>query len=273
MAELYIRNWEDETTATNYPKTAHRKGDVLFVKPDGHSDNPNWQFSQEANTDKVVMIKCPEISFSEAVARSRPWRDDFGYTVLASNAGQGTYDIRIFEKTPGASGEHNITRTKIESFLSRWNCENLVFGTDGENYAEFRLPLWGAVRSVGFWDAPVVVDTTDFTLLQYSGSTGIGEFRAWVSDTPLVDEGSIVPWIMRRGGEVLTAQHPVYTFRMERTVLLQAFKDDVKRVVERTYRAHRYYVTQSVIDWILAQDNGPTVTLAQLETYLQDKAA
>jgi len=32
-------------------------------------------------------------------------------------------------------------------------------------------------------------------------------------------------------------------------------------------------VTQGTLDWIMAQGNGPTVTLEQLQTYLQDKAS
>jgi len=270
MAEIYIRNWEDETNTASHPKTAPRKGDVLFIQPDGHSDNPNWQLSQEANTDKLLMVKCPELSESAAEVYAALWKEDFGYTVLKDFPNQGRYDVVAFEKTPGVAGENNLTQEKIESFLSLWNCSEISFDN---NACYFSFLLWPASRSVGFWESVIVVSSVDFVLESYSGQTGWGEISAQVLDNPQITPATITANVTIRGGEVLEANHPYYRYRLHRSSLFEWFKRDVKKKAENLYRRHRYYVSQGTLDWILAQGNGPTVTLEQLLTYLIDKAS
>jgi len=268
--EIYFRNWEDSRAADN-PERASRKGDIVTVKPDGHSDNPNWAQSQEANTDKLLMVKCPELD--EAVGRpyKKPWQTDLGYQILASRPNAGEYDVRVYEKVPGAARQYRLTRDKIENFLDLWNCSNVSFGT---NRCDFMFRLWGAARSVGFWKREEIVAGTSFKLMSYDADTGLAEIRAMVF--PSVKPKAPIPRILYRGGEMVSAEHPFYVFRLNRSVVFEAFKRDIGKNIRRpkqsTYRKHRYCVSQNVLDWILAQGNGPTVTLQQLRNFVIDKA-
>lgn len=269
--EIYFRNWEDPR-AVDHPERASRKGDVVTVKPDGHSDNPNWAQSQEANTDKLLMVKCPQLDDVVGRHYKKPWQTDLGYQILAARPNAGEYDVRVYEKVPGAAGHYNLTRDKIETFLDLWNCSNVSFGA---NHCDFMFRLWSAAKSVGFWKKERIVAGTTFTLMSYDGDMGIAVIRARVSASVRPKEP--IPRILYRGGEMVSAEHPFYVFRLDRSVIFEAFKRDIRKNIRRPkqamYRKHRYCVSQNVLDWILAQGNGPTVTLQQLRNFIIDKAA
>jgi len=198
------------------------------------------------------------------------WLDDFGFTITQSSPEQGVYWIQVYEKNPGAAGANNLTAEKIQSFLYNWNCSNLTFST---NTCDFRFALYQAIQSFGFWRlGKGIVENADWELISYSASTGIGEIEMTIGDAPNIDTQIIVPIIELRGGTIVEAEHPVYRFRMERSTIRERFVEDIKKVAQKLYRRRRYCVSQNTLDW-LAENNGATVTLAQLQNKLIDKMA
>lgn len=275
MAEIYISNREDET-AQDKPHQLIHKGDLMFCHPDGFSDGTHWWQSAYADTSKFLFVKCPEMSDLQGAIYTSSWKDDFDYEILANRPAVGQVDLRMWERVPGASGEHNLTRAKVESYLSTWNCSNIDFGIDPDgNEVTFTFSLWGAVRSAQFWEvnADFIADLS-FELLSYNAETGIGEVRVDLSN---VSEDHLATTIGMhidmRDGEILELEYPTCRFRMHRSTLYQAFKADVRRILEKIYRPRRYYVEQSVLDWIADQGNGPTISRLQLQNHIQDKAA
>lgn len=267
--ELYFNKLEDPQQVEDFPEDARMFGDLATTKRDGFSDSAGWIGSAYSDTNKMIFVKCPEIGESEAQNMTRPWWDDFEYEVIQNQPNLGRYLIEVREKVPGAAGQHNLTREKIESFLTRWNCYNLTFNN---NSCRFVFDLDTAIRSVGFWQAVKVLSNSQISVLSYNGQTGFGDVEVRILNSPMVTADDVLPWIADRGGEILTAEHPVYTFRIHRAILRDRFKMDVRLAAQKPYRSRRYYVSSDTMAWIEAQGNGVTVTRAQLLANLLDKA-
>jgi hypothetical protein len=246
----------------------HKKTDIINYKPDGWSSHPNWAASSYPKD--FIVIKVPEITFAEAEASDhrKPWKDDFDYQVVATRPARGEYDLRIFEKNPGASNQNAITGakvTKVRNYLTAWGCSNFsLTATD----ANFMFSLWNAVRSASFWEVPLIGTKVSFALNSYSGTTGIGNITAtaiagqWGDQTEIQIGNLIVGKITERGGMMLSQIYPNFIFTIDRAILLARFRADVKFRTEQIYIRHQYSISQADHDTIIAAGGIVTITKA-----------
>jgi hypothetical protein len=226
---------------------------------------------------KFVIIECPEIvSRSEVLARE-VWRDSFDYEILDTRPAQGEYDVRVFEKNPGASGQNAISgakATKINGFLTRWGCENISIGTSD---ITFTFNLWNAVRSPEFWSVSAMqLANMSFDLVSYANGVGTINVTTLTQTEPkaIADMDRMVQRrVEGRGGTVTVFAHPVYTFTIERNEILTRFRQAVKQSAERIYMYQRYRFSKSIMDAAEAAGGSLTLTKSELLAALVDKMA
>ena len=249
----------------------HKKGDIINLKPDGWSDHPNWAQSAYpyANGGKFVLVKVPGLAVETALNYRNEWRDNFAYEIINANAQQGRYTVRVYEINAGASNQNGLTAAKIELFLTGWGCTDIAFTT---NSCEFTFSLWNAVRSPEFWNVQLIGTKAIFELISYSAATGIGRVQATITDEAITPR-QVEYKITERGGTIISSEWPEVVFEIERSNILQRFRDDVKRKAEQTYMRHRYAVSAAEVDAIIAAGGVMTITQAQLVSRLRDKQA
>lgn len=160
----------------------HKKTDFINFKPDGWSSHPNWAASSYPRD--FIVIKVPEIPIAEAESNDhlRPWKDDLDYEIVVTRPAVGEFDVRVFEKNPGAINQNSIAgvkATKIRDYLLAWGCSNFsLSATD----ASFTFSLWDAVRSANFWEVPLIGTKVTFALNGYVPATGIGTITVTAID-------------------------------------------------------------------------------------------
>jgi hypothetical protein len=244
-----------------------KRGMCVAMLPDGHT----W--GNLECLPKFVVIKVPGLTASEVEAYEglrKVWRDDLAYEVTAQNAAQGWYDVRVWEQAASPSGANAIDgakRTKIEGYLTRWGCVSIAFA---DAALSFRISLWNAVRSVEFWDITAAqMAEVSFELVSYT--SGVGTIKVTVPEAWKPEQ--ITRKVTERGGAITSASHPVYTFTIERGVLLSAFRQDIKRKAETTYMFQQHRILPSVMDQIVTDGGVATLTKTQLLNAVQDLAA
>jgi len=294
---LFKRNDYTHTDPEKDRRGVHKKTDFINWKPDGFSDFTHGRGPGSYLTDFVI-IKVPEISFSEAEASDhrKSWKDDLDYEITATRPAQGEYGIRIFEKNAGAIQQNSIAgvkATKIRDYLQAWGCS--AFGMSATD-ASFTFSLWDAVRSANFWDVPLFGTKVTFVLNSYSAATGIGNITVAVNQAAWLPMQKVDPVsgllrdmtqeeievqigdqitrkIIEKGGTVISQIYPNFVFEIERSDILTRFRADVKRRMEQTYMRHQYGISQADHDAIVAAGGIVTMTKAEFLGKLIDKMA
>jgi hypothetical protein len=257
MAEfLFKRNDYTHPDPEKDRRGVHKPGDCVGYRPDGWSAGPNWAASK--HPERFVVIKCPGITLTEAQAAdySKGWRDNFGYEVVSQNAAQGLYTVRVFETNVSATGKNAMTREKVEAWLMRWGCSNISVST---NSVQFDFALWAAVRSEGFWNIPLLGTKVSFTLNSYNSTTGVGNITATLLDST-IKIADAARKIEEQGGVVGTIAETTIQFTIERPVVLQKFRSDVKRALETTYKRHQHSISSTDLDTVVAAGGIVTVS-------------
>jgi hypothetical protein len=257
--EFLIKNFDDSNFDQDEDRSGCRKrGMVDAMMPDDHT----W--GRLECLPKFVIIKVPGLTASEVDAYEglrKVWRDDFAYEVTGQNVNQGWYDVRVWEQNASPSGANAIgatKRDKIEGYLTRWGCTNIAFA---DAALSFRISLWNAVRSVEFWDITALqLAEVSFGLVSYA--SGIGTIKVTVPQAWKPEQ--ITQKVIGRGGAITSAAHPIYTFTIERGVLLNTFREAVKLKGEQVYMFQRYRINQSTMDAGEANGGLITMTKAQL---------
>lgn len=250
----------------------HKKTDVINYKPDGWSAHPNW--AQSAYPVDFIVVKVPGMTFEEAQTsdHKKNWQDDFDYDIVATRQTQGEYDIRIFEKNPGAINQNAIAgvkATRIRDYLQAWGCSAFSMGAAD---ASFTFSLWDAVRSQNFWMVPLIGTKVSFSLNSYTPVSGIASITVLLLDETL-KLGHVVNKILEQGGTVTGQTENTVTFEIDRSVVLTKFRSDVKRRVQQVYMRHQYAIPLSDHDAIVAAGGIVTMTKAEFLGKLIDKMA
>jgi hypothetical protein len=234
----------------------HKPGDCVGYRPDGWSAGPNWAASK--HPERFVVIKCPGITLAEAQAAdySKGWKDNFDYEILSQNATQGLYTVRVFETNVSLTGKNAMTREKVEAWLMRWGCSNISVTTSS---VQFDFALWAAVRSEGFWNIPLLGTKVSFSLNSYNSTTGVGNITATLID-PSIRIVDTARKIEEQGGIVGTITETTIQFTIERSVVLQHFRDDVKRRLETTYKRHQHSISITDLDAVVSAGGIVTVS-------------
>ena len=274
MTEFAFKRYENRSDDPDEDRRGvHRKTDLFNYYPDGftlfsHGNGPGQYLND------FVFVKVPQITFAQAQAADyrKAWRDDLDYEVTATRPLQGEYDIRVFEKNAGAINQNAIAgvkATKIRNYLLAWGCSNFALSeTDGS----FTFSLWDAVRSANFWEVPLLVFAgLSFQLNSYSSTTGVGNITVTVPVE--VNPAEVIHRIEMQGGTVTVAIHPNYTFIINRDDILTKFKSDVKQRLEQVYMRHRYGISQTDHDAIVAAGGIVQLNRNQFLSKLIDKMA
>ena len=267
IREILIRNFDSTNPDPGLDRAGCRKRGICdAVMPEGHS----WGTAE--GLPKFVIIKC-NLTDAELAAYEgmrKVWRDVLDYEITATRPATGQYDVRIFETAAGVSSQNAITgakATKIEGYLTRWGCENIVVGT---NEITFTFVLWNSVRSVEFWDISASqLAEMSFTLNSYS--TPIGNITVTVPEATKPE--TVRQKITERGGTITTEVHPAYTFTIDHGTVLTNFRADVKRKAETTFMYQQHRIKSTVMDQIVAAGGVATLTKAQLIAAIRDMAA
>jgi hypothetical protein len=263
----------------------HKRGDIINIKPDGWSAGEHWhQSAYHPSQGKFVVVKVPGLTVEEIIHAREPWKDDFDYQIVATRPASGQYDIRIFEKNPGALNQNSISvakATKVRDYLLDWGCSNMSLGTHD---ASFTFSLWNAVRSKNFWEVPNISERVTFVLNSYSATTGVGSITTTVVQTAWgsfenktqaeIEKqigGQMDMHIQMRGGTVTSVVYPAFTFTIERSAILSKFREDVKQRLEQVYTRHQYHVSDADVDAVIAAGGVVTLTKTQVLAKLKDK--
>jgi hypothetical protein len=257
---IFKRSDYAHTDSDKDRRGVHKKGDFVNYKPDGWSDTPGWAQSQYPV--KFVVVKCPGISFEEAATADyrRAWRDDFDYEILGSNAAQGRYTVRVFEKNAGASNQNQITLNKVQAWLVKWGCNNISATT---NSVQFDFRLWQAAQSEGFWDVDNISAKAAFVLNNYNATTGVADITVTIVNES-TKVAAVSQRVVQQGGTVIETTATTVRFNLERSVVLAKFRSDVKHALEKVYKRHRYSISSAAVDAIIAAGGVVTYTKAQL---------
>ena len=237
----------------------YKKGYPVVVMQDGHT----W--GTEEALPKFIIVKCPEVTVEQCKQYIESWNDNFSYTVVSQDAAKGIYTVRVQNDTANVSGLNRITLAKVESFLTKWGCNNISFTSP---YVQFDFKLWAAVRSDGFWGKDNIDDFASFVLNSYNATTGIAVVTATVSN---ISENAILFRIKTRGGTLISHTGSVYQFSIERSAIFELFKAEVKSKMERTYCLRQYYISGADVDTIAGMGGVVTLTKTQLLDKLKNK--
>lgn len=232
-----------------------------------------WDTFTEIKLPKFVVIKVPGLTSTEMDVYQglrKVWQDNLDYEVTAQNANQGWYDVRVFETAVSPSGLNAIIgnkATKIQGYLSRWGCINIVLGS---NQIVFRFRLSAAVQSQEFWDISAEeLASISFSIDSYLN--GVGTITATVPQ--YADPNFVKLKIIQRGGTIISDVHPVYTFTIERGTLLQNFRNDLKRKAQKVYMYQQHRINQATMDAAVAAGGTLTMTKAYFLASIRDMAA
>jgi hypothetical protein len=261
MAEILFKSQSFTNIDPNIDRSGcYKKGYPVVVMPDGHI----W--GTEEGFPKFVIVKCPEITVEQTRNYINHWRDSFSYAVIATYPAQGRYTVRVTNSSESVTHINAITLDKIENYLLKWGCDTISFVP---YYVQFDIRLWNMVRSDAFWNVDNVSSKVIFELISYDSGTGIGRIKATV---PIAwPSNQVIGTIIDRSGTIISSAHPVYIFDIERSVVLEKFKMDVKNKIERIYCRRQFYVTEAVVDYIVNQGGIISVTKTQLLNYIKNK--
>ncbi len=265
--QLLIRNFDSTNPDPDLDRQGCRKrGMCDAVMPDGHV----W--GRLEGLPKFVIIKCAitDEDLAPYVGLRKVWRDALDYEVTGQNINQGWYDVRVFETASSPSGLNAIIgakASKIQGYLTRWGCINIVLGA---NQISFRFRLSAAVQSQEFWDVTAEqLAAVSFNIDSYTN--GVGTVTVTV---PQATKPEMVTYkILERGGAIVSAAHPVYTFTIERRTILQSFRSDIKRKAEQVYMYQQHRINEATMGAAVAAGGYLTLTKAELLAAIRNMAA
>lgn len=217
----------------------HYKGDIIGAFPDGHT------FGTLEGPPGFVIVGCP-VDVDTARAYLESWDRTIDYTVLSSNNGTGTYQLELFGNNVSTSGGAKITRDHVESFLTGWNSSVDSFG---DNSVIFTINLWQSLQSERFWETGVSAFT--FSLPSYDPISGV----AVVTVSGFTDDKQIASATRKIegcGGTVTGGDSTSVVFQINRSDVIQKFRDDVQQSARASYMRKKYYIDPAVVDQVLA---------------------
>lgn len=235
------------------------KGDICEIRASGTPFGGS-------EVDKYILVKVPDQPVSIAKNYRTKYKLEVSYEVLNRDLANDGYTIRM-TGNGNISGTTGLTREKIENFLESWGATNLQFA---QNQVDFDITIMAAISSSGFWDIDIAGVT--FNEVSYDELTGI--HRVEINHSAIGNNpGYVELWVERRGFTVIShTEAGVITGDIESSVLVDAFKDDVRRNIDEVFAKYRYYIDPANVDTIMINNGGViSVPLAVALGYINDK--
>jgi hypothetical protein len=267
MAELMLMAIDKTNTDPTLDAGCAKKGDIIQIFPDGSFREA---FAPIGPSQPYVGLKIPGFEIDEVYGRE--WHRIVDWKILSSVALTDTHQIRLFA-VPGeyspTSGIGKITRTMAEAYLNKWGAAVLDFS---DNSVTFEAQVAKAIQSEGFWGQDVSKIT--FTETNYNASNGNHATAANYSATNI--PSAVIAEIVAEIGATITAHNTttkVITFRINRSLVTDRFKDDLKQRLKTMLRKRKYHISDVALDVIAAtEDRIGTMTEVQFGDAIRNKA-
>lgn len=258
MAEFLIQAL-NETAPLRY-----WRGDVIGIYEDGVCIEP-------PSSGKVI-VKVPGLAKADAESQGAEWWQRISFSILSSDLVTDSFRLTVSatEFNP-TSGIGKLVAGKIEPFLENWGATGVTFASDS---VTFDIKILDAIKSAGFWWG---IDRTGLTFseLNYAQATGVHRCRVNYSGSGLTAE-ELKDFINQNGGTVTgeNVGNKTITFDMVRTVVYEAFQNDVRQRVERMIVRRKFRLSEAAMQVIEADpQRWLTVGMGQYNTYWKNKLA
>jgi len=209
------------------------------------------------------------------------WDKKIDYEVVNQNLTIDGWRLRFYATNAGAAstnypgGKAGITRAQVESFITKWNGSVVTFGN---NSVTFDVAIFkdgsnnpGALQSQGFWGfatGQLVFNETSYT--QAGGIHMVEvDYSAFANVEPKRAED-----IVKGNRGTVTAHdttNKIITMSITRQDVLQVFKREVARAVERPVFRRQFRISEAQIDTIVGQGGSITTDLATLKLWLLNR--
>lgn len=243
MSEFSIlkANYTSGCTADNIRRGRKLKGSIIQFFTNGvctRTPNPLANY---------VLLKTPWMSDAVAEGYCKKWMRELDYVVLNHSVPLDGYRIRAWGVNESNS-DHDvnygrITRTMVENYLNKWNG---IVQSAATNEVVFDVGVYEIAISENFWD--IALNSSLFTQV-YTQATGMHEITF---DYTGYDPDVVENRILARNGTIISIADNEAVFSYHRSTVMQMFKAEVQRKVERMLWRNRYRLTESAVDTIIA---------------------
>lgn len=242
----------------------YRRGYIVSVFEDGH---PLETFSK-IKLPRFCIIDIPGVSKAAIEQYAQSFIRQIDYSIVAHDPVQDGYRVDVSTINATVSGKGVLTRAKVENYLTDWGA---VVVNANTSRVRFDVLMFDAMTSPQLWNnAPVTFSEED-----YNETTGVHTIRATYNNAPVPQQ--VMTEAERRvalvGGVVVSNDPGSIVFTMDRGVVFQAFKDEVKHLIEDRFLTRRYYFNAATMDAAVANGGQLTMTAGAAIAAINDLAA
>lgn len=244
----------------------YRKGDIVDVR---EGDQP-WG-NLETRPD-FIRLEISNATREQVVSFRDHWIQDLDWEVVSSDLSVDGHRLLLWTTNRSVVGVGDITAAKATAFLQRWGAINIVTGATGAGAAgvRFDVTVLAAATSEGFWGRELI--GFEFVELVYTQATGAHDVRL------TYPSGLVHAQVVAEVGEKATvigdaAGPRMVDYRVTRAGMLDAFKQAVKTALQETILRRRFSFAEAAVDQVIGAGGAMTVTAAQAQANVVDKAA
>ena len=257
-AKLAIRAIENTQNPSDL--TAAQKGNIVSVGP------ANWDFGAKVVLPNWIVATINGVSYKQVEQYNVQWLRTPQLEVISQDAALDKFRLRLYGKTPSASGRGGIPLAEAQQFIDDW--AGAVVSSDA-NSVTFDLTIKDAGFSKGFWGRDL--SAVSFVETSYDEATGKHLITADYSATPF-SSNAVAHAAGNRGADILDNDAGVLTYEIDRldvrAELLRDIHEELGHMVGKT----RYAITEAAVDTVIAAGGTGTFTKAQLLSVLIDRA-
>ena len=244
-----------------------QKGDIVRVHP------ANWEFGSKIVLPNWIRVRVNGTTYQASKYLHSRWARRPELAVVAQDTVIDRLRLRLHSVEASAGELGGITLAETQPFVDAWDCT--VFSSD-INSVTFDLNVRDASFSVGFWgDAIDDVTFTNgvvFNEISYDQEAGKHVCTADYSAS-IFDGNQFADRAIRRGADVLDNIDGVLTYEVDRQDIRAELRRDMHEVFAHYIGKHRYSVSASAVDQVIAAGGTSTFGIVQLTLQLQDRAA
>lgn len=273
MAELLIKAIDaSHADPTKDARGCYKAGDVVVVMDDG------WTWGVEevrprSQGGKFAIVQISGVTAAQVRQYIQMWRRTVSFSVVSSNLPQDRWRLQVSADAGtfnAITNEAKVTQADVENYLGGWNATLIAVA---DNAVTFEATIFNAATSPSFWSlSPVTIASMSFTEQSYVQATGTHTIALNYAASGFTDQ-QVATYIRTKGGTVISGGGGSGVFSITRTVVRNAFQNDLQGRIERVFRRRRYQLSASQLAVLSETPPWTSVTLAQLQSALTDKTA
>jgi len=243
------------------PPLIELKGSIVEPR---HSDDG---YGAKEVLPKFVRIYCSDGELSDVEGFHGRWERLLDWFVVGDNASLDGYRLKI-ESTNQGAGDGAVKFADIQQMLLDWGA---VVQSQAANAITVDMTVFRAIQSKGFWGRDSV-GAINFVEQSYDQETG--EHIVSADYSPIGGRPKNHDELVRQhGGTIISHVGRVIVFSINRTDIIQRFKQDLKKAGNQMVRPRRFRVADSIVDVAIAAGGEHIVTLAELQAGVIDDSA